>query len=605
MANKKRTKKATSHVGLTKPVKLSSQLQDTMNRAKTAHQKGRLPQAAELYQSVLSAQPKYAEAHYLLGLMHFHAKQYDLSLGFFKSAVKFQPNDVTYLSSLGDLMSRMTDFVGAVNVLDKTTKLKPGDFSAWYNLGSVQKYLLRYEDAVHSFEKAIKLKPGHAESYNNYGNALIGLCDYRQAATCYQKALELNPAFHDAQSNALFISNYDSELSAKSVADLHRIAGEKFPSTAWSGSKSVLSKKAIRVGFLSGDFKQHSVSYFLLRFLAELANHNIETVGYYNDTKADVVTQKFVTIMARWWHINHLNDDDLLAKIRSDRLDILIDLSGHTGSNRMSVFSQRAAPIQVSWLGYPHSTGLPAMDYRIVDDVTDPMPESDCLSTEKLVRLANGFLCYDGDDQMPYQVSPPCVQNGYITFGSFNNLIKVGRGVVKLWAQILLAVPDSRLIIKAKQLGQGSVKSKYLAWFEEEGVAADRLELLARIPASADHLSLYNRIDVALDSFPYNGTTTTCEALWMGVPTVTYLGDRHAGRVSASLMQHVGLASFVAKDQEGYKRLAVDAANNFEMLQNLRANLRAQLKESDVCDAPKFADNMANAFREMLNNAVS
>ncbi len=355
----------------------------------------------------------------------------------------------------------------------------------------------------------------------------------------------------------------------------------------------------MKIGYVSPDFKTHSVAYFFEPLLVSHNRSEVEVYCYYSDKVVDKTTQRLKKASDHWRSIVNLNDEEAANLIQQDNIDILVDLAGHTAKSRLSVFTYKPAPIQVTWLGYPNTTGLSGMDYRFTDNVADPVGEADKWYTEELVRLPNGFLCYQGDDQVDFESKLPSRERGYITFGSFNNLIKVTSKVVKLWSDILKEVPGSHLLLKSKQLADEATKLRFLELFEKEGVGKERLEFYAQLPKDEDHLALYSKIDIGLDPFPFNGVTTTCEALWMGVPTVTLLGDRHAGRVCASIMEYVDLSEFIAKDLASYVELAVQHANDPEHLSSVRQGLRARMKTSKLCNASSFTLDIENAYKKM------
>nr|MCS5623220.1 hypothetical protein [Candidatus Neomarinimicrobiota bacterium] len=292
---------------------------------------------------------------------------------------------------------------------------------------------------------------------------------------------------------------------------------------------------------------------------------------------------------------------DVVNLIKKDNIDILVDLSGHTEKNRLTMFTYRPAPIQVTWLGYPNTTGLSSIDYRFTDDISDPIGKADKLHSEKLVRLPKGFLCYQGNKSVPINKDPPCLKQGCVTFGSFNNLNKMTPKTIKTWVRILQAVPNSRLLLKSTQLLDPAIKSKYLEVFNQEGISKDRIDLYSWLPEANSHLRLYDHVDIGLDSFPYNGTTTTCEALWMGVPVITMLGDRHVSRVSASILTHIGLKEFIATDIDEYINKAVEYANNTDFLRLIRADLRHNMQNSDLCNAGAFTSNVEQAYQNMYS----
>jgi protein O-GlcNAc transferase len=293
-----------------------------------------------------------------------------------------------------------------------------------------------------------------------------------------------------------------------------------------------------------------------------------------------------------------MSDEALAERIRHDGIDILVDLVGHTAMNRLLVFARRPAPIQVTWLGYPNTTGLTAIDYRLVDAVTDPEGEADALASETLVRLPGGFLCYGGHGGAPAPGPAPCLATGTVTFGSFNSPPKLSAATLDAWAQVLARLPESRLLLKGKPFADAATRALYLGRLAERGVAPERVELAAWLPDQA-HLALYDRIDIALDPFPYNGTTTTCQALWMGVPVVALRGDRHASRVGASLLTQIGLTDLIADSVEAYVETAIALAGDPARLADLRHSLRPRMAASPLCDATGFARKIEQAYRTM------
>ena len=303
-----------------------------------------------------------------------------------------------------------------------------------------------------------------------------------------------------------------------------------------------------------------------------------------------------------WRSIVGVSDKNVVDLIKKDEIDILVDLAGHTANNSLTVFARKPAPVQVTWLGYPNTTGLSAIDYRFTDIVADPVGEADEYHTEELIRLPNGFLCYRGDETVSANAELPFEMRGHITFGSFNNLTKVTPQVVLTWARILHELPTSHILLKSKQLEDPSVRSRYLELFKEEGVSEDRIDLQAYLPSKNDHLALYDTIDICFDPFPYNGTTTTCEALWMGVPVITLVGDRHAGRVGASILANVGLTDFITEDLDGYIRTAVQLAKNTDYLKEVRLGLREKLQNSSLCDEIGFARDVERSYRTMWDD---
>jgi predicted O-linked N-acetylglucosamine transferase (SPINDLY family) len=334
------------------------------------------------------------------------------------------------------------------------------------------------------------------------------------------------------------------------------------------------------------------------------ANHDpqkIEVTCYSNSLIQDEVTEKLRGFVPQWRSIFSMSDADAARLIQKDEIDILVDLSGHTSGNRLPLFTLKPAPIQTSYLGYPTTTGLSAMDYRITDAWADPIGASDQMHTEKLIRLDGGFLCYQPPDDAPNVGPAPCLENEYITFGSCNNLAKLTPQVIKVWARILQAVPHTKLLLKAKALGDKAVRDRLINAFTNESIDKERLILRSWITKKSP-LSIYNEIDIALDPFPYNGTTTLCETLWMGVPTIVLEGRRHSARVGHSLNSQVGLQGWTAPDIDGYVTLATLRANDVSNLRRIRESVRDQMKNSSLCDGLAFTARLELAYAKMCKN---
>jgi len=361
----------------------------------------------------------------------------------------------------------------------------------------------------------------------------------------------------------------------------------------------LVGQRRLRVGFVSPDFRQHSVAFFFEALVDGYDPERFEFSCYSNVLNEDAVTERLKAKTDHWRSIVGLSDDAAATLIRDDQVDILVDLAGHTGGNRLALFGLRPAPVQVTWLGYPNTTGLGAMDFRLTDAIADP-EKADAIHTESLVRLENGFLCYRPDESAPDVSLPPITQNGYVTFGSFNNITKVTPDVVLGWANVMHGFADSRLYLKSKLLEETTVREKILAQFAESNINPERIEIAGRVPGYFDHLACYSNVDIALDTYPYNGTTTTCEALWMGVPVVVPGGKTHRSRVSQSILSRVGLSQAVAESPDDMTRVVTELTQSVSDLASLRAGLREAMRDSALCQPARFAQSVQNAFLAML-----
>jgi len=357
--------------------------------------------------------------------------------------------------------------------------------------------------------------------------------------------------------------------------------------------------RRIKIGYVSPDFRRHSVASFIESTLKTHHHEEFEVFCYSDVLSPDTITKRLQNHADQWRNITGVTDENVAELIRKDRIDILIDLAGHTGGNRILLFARKPAPVQVSWIGYPATTGLAAMDYKIVDAFTDPLGMTEEFYTEKLIRMPGSFLCYQPEKVSPGVGPLPALSSGHITFGSFNYFPKVSSEAAALWSAILNALPNSRLILKSRTFSDDAASEDALAIFTRHGLSADRIELLSSVPAFTEHLDMYNLIDIALDTFPYNGTTTTCEALWMGVPVITLAGKTHASRVGTSLLSNIGLPDFIAESPEEYLQIAITIANDIPRLQSVRMNIRSSMLRSAVMDAKRFTGNLEQCYRSI------
>ena len=359
--------------------------------------------------------------------------------------------------------------------------------------------------------------------------------------------------------------------------------------------------RRLRVGYISRDFTTHSVAYFLEPLLANHDRAAFEIFCYSDVERPDATTARLRTYTDHWCSIVGQSDDAVTGKIRGDAIDILVDLAGHSKGNRLLVFARRAAPVQVTWLGYPNTTGLRSMDYRVTDEISDPTGVAEKLATETLIRLPGGFICYRPASETPELLDPPSRVNGAITFGNFNSIAKLTPEIISLWSQLLNRIPGSKLLLKSNGLGDEVLRARILGNFETGGIDPTRIELLGWTTSTYFHLALYNKIDIALDTSPYNGTTTTCEALWMGVPVVTLVGDRHAARVGASILTQIDMTDCIALNEAAYVDIAFSLANDPEKLNLIRRSCREKLRSSPLMDEAGFARQMEAAFHTMVD----
>ena len=410
----------------------------------------------------------------------------------------------------------------------------------------------------------------------------------------------LAPERADVFSNLLFIGNYDAGLAPAALAELHHGYGRKYETAAVMPHENDRSHgRRLRIGYVSPDFRQHSVANFLEALLQGHHTEAIEVTCYAAVKSPDAVTARLQEQAARWRNVMGLTDEAVAGMIRSDGIDILVDLAGHTAGNRLGVFARNPAPVQATYLGYPNTTGLSRIDYRVTDAEADPAGADDALYSERLYRLPRCFLAYRPAAEAPAVTARPGATGKPITFGSFNMLAKMSSQTIAAWAAVLRAQPEARLVIKSAPLIDRATGARTHARFAEHGIAATRVQLVPFMQDRGRHLEAYGRIDIALDTFPYNGTTTTCEALWMGVPVVTFAGDRHAAHVGKSLLHAIGLDELVAPSAEGYVALAGELAADPPRVAALSRGLRERVANSPLCDTRGLAQTLEAAYRDM------
>lgn len=560
-------------------------------------------EAERAYRNAIDLKPDYAEAHNNLGIVLKRVGKLDEAIAFFKRAAALAPNDATIHDHLGNAFMDKHNFKSAAQCFRKAVACNPDNVEAHNNLGNALRNLNQIGAAIAAIEKTIELKPDYVSAQNNLGNLMIDQGRIKDAVSQYRHCLILDPKLSQVHSSMIFHMNCDPAFSESDIWAESRRWDMQFghPSETYGSffSNDRLPDRRLKIGYVSPDFWNHSVSVFFEPVLAAHDRDAYEVFCYSDVSRPDEITKRLVTLSDNWLSILRMEDDDVAEQIRRDGIDILVDLTGHSTSNRLKVFALKPAPIQVTWLGYPNSTGLAAMDYRLTDDVVDPKVKGDKFSYEELFRLPRGYHCYGPPKVSPEVVPPPFQKNGFVTFGSFNNLTKVTPQVVDTWSRLLANVPGSRLLIKSRRLADPLVRSRYIDLFKCQHLSPERIELVPWVPSQHGNLAAYGRVDVALDTFPYNGTTTTCEALWMGVPVVTLFSDRPASRVGASLMSVLSLDEFVVKTPEDYVAKAATLASEPQRLNHMRSNLRQRLLDSPLCDQDGFARDIEMAFRTM------
>ncbi|MGE0734362.1 MAG: tetratricopeptide repeat protein [Alphaproteobacteria bacterium] len=563
-------------------------------------------QAIEHYRKALSLAPHFVEARVNLGQALLQAHRLDEAIEELNAAIKARPDHVKARAALAAGLADADRKHEAVDTYRALLEHTPDYLPALINLANLLKDGGRPDEAIALYRRALEKQPNFPPTYNNLGVALKDQGRVEEALPLFRRAYELDAKFVEAAGNYVMALNYSIDLPPRKIAEEHvrwfeRFAKPLVPKVLVHGNDRD-SERRIRVGFVSPDFHAHSVAYFIEPLFAAHDRERTEMIAFAAQGRDDEITERLRRGADRWFDINRLSDDDAAALIRRERIDILVDLAGHTARNRLRLFARKPAPVQMTWLGYPATTGMKVIDYRITDAWADPPGLTESLHSEKLLRLQDGFLCYQAPPKAPAVAAAPAARNGYVTFGSFNNLAKTSPTLIALWARILEAVPRSKLVMKAPPLADQGPRDYFAGLFKRHGVDLARIDMRGRTPTTEEHLAVYGDIDVALDSFPYNGTTTTCEALYMGVPVVALAGAAHVSRVSYALLAALKhdelLERLIGASTDEYVAKAVALAGNDAYRAQLRSSLRRLMQDSPLMDADWFARRFEAGVRE-------
>jgi predicted O-linked N-acetylglucosamine transferase (SPINDLY family) len=560
---------------------------------------GDLDKAQAVYRKILDFSPSRASALYFLGVIAKDDGREDEAIDLLQKAAEARPNDAEIRFALGGVYFDQDRYLAAAEAFAAGLELQPhfSDMRANLSVSLIEAW--RIEDGVAELERLRAEGYDSPQLQNCFGRVYRDCGRIDEAAAEFRKALLADPDHYNPWDNLLLTLNYSQRVAPPELYAEHRRYGTKFAKPYDAPIAQPLGGRRLRVGYVSPDFRHHVVSCFFESILANHDRERFEVFCYYNHRIEDQVTDRLRSAAEHWLDCVHYSDDQLAKRIREDGVDILIDLAGHTADNRLAVFAMKAAPLQASYLGYPNTTGLAAIDYRFTDARADPPGESDRFSTEQLVRLPNSYFCYRPPDDCPEVGGLPALANGYITFGCFNNFPKISEQFLEAAARILLRVGGARLVLKAKPLTLAEVAARVRDKFAACGVDPARLDLRGWTPKSVNHLTVYGEVDIALDSFPYNGATTTCEALWMGVPVVSVIGNRHSARVGSSLLHAVGLDDLLAETVEGYVEAAVRLASDPDRLAALRAGMRQRMSASPLMDGPGFTRRLESSYLEL------
>lgn len=571
----------------------------TMQIAMQHYRAGRWAQAEAAFRQLLQSTPQHTEALHHLGNVYQAQGKLDAAIACYQRVLALNPGHALTHFNLGVALQAARRLDQAAQAYANALSCNPRYAEASYNLGYVLQMQGDFWRAAQHYQQAIEANSKLAQAHNNLGRVWQTLGQLPEAIQCFQKALALRPDYAWAYDNLLMCMNYASGYDPQALFEAHRGFGRQFAIAADNiapHANTADPERRLKIGYLSPDFREHAIAYFIQAVIAAHDRSQIEVFCYSSGHRHDAVTAQIQTQTDHWRDLAHLSDAAADACIRADGIDILVDLAGHTAGNRLPLFARKPAPIQMTWLGFPQTTGLDSIDYRISDAFVDPPGMTDALHSEKILRLPAYQACFQPDPRSPAVSALPALTQGYVTFASLNTFSKVNAEVIALWSQLLLQRPDARLLLvlpSAHPQWREALRPR----FGQHGIAMERLTLVGPQPFEA-FMQMYAQIDIALDPFPSNGVTTTLHSLWMGVPVVTLAGQSPMSRGGVSIMHHVGLNECIAQDPQEYLRIAQGLADNLPHLANMRAGLRERMAGSALTDTTGFTHHLESAYRK-------
>lgn len=567
---------------------------------------GHIDKALIIYQKILDIAPKHIDTLYNCGVLANATGQTELAIELLRKAARYEPSAKHYCVLAMALQSNHFD--EAMEYLHKAIALNPGDAHAYNQIGTLHWSKHRYEEAISYYQKSITLNAKYDAAIANLGLCFVRQGKYQEAAKCFRQAIAINPLWNSHYDNLLFslcfdrkdfLKNYLKEAQHLDIM----LNARATPYQQWN--TSLKPNQPLRVGLVSGDFKNHPVGYFLESLLAHLNPSKIDIVAYSTQHYEDELTARIKPFFSQWFNITALNDKQAAQKIHTDGIHILIDLAGHTANNRLPMFAWKPAPIQVSWLGYFASTGLNCMDYFLADPISVPQNHWSHF-TETVCYLPHVRLCFTPPmadiAQKPSLL--PAQKNGFVTFGCFQNASKINDEMIKLWAEILEKCPNSQLLLKNHSLKERASKQGIMNKLAALNIPMSRVTLEAGSSREL-YFAAYGNVDLMLDTFPFPGGTTTCEALWMGVPTLTLSGNTLLERQGMSMLSCVGLNDWIANDEADYIQKAIRHASDIHQLQHLRTTLRDTMTVSPLVDAARFARDFEQTLSTMWDKKIN
>jgi predicted O-linked N-acetylglucosamine transferase (SPINDLY family) len=562
---------------------------------------GQLAAAVQCYRQATRLQPDYADAYNNLGNAHKGLGQTAEAIACFRRALELRPDSAEAHGNLGHVLKDQGQLVEAVACYQRAVQLNPGSAVAHASLGYALQEQRQLTEAIGYFQQALQLKPDLVETIYHLAVALGDQGRVEESLACYRRALELQP--NDARTRSAFLLalHFRSTVTLRELAEAHgefaRRHTESLQSPWRPQGNSRHPGRKLRLGILSPLLWMNPAARLLIRPLEGLREQDCRIFCYACRTIRDQFTDRIAAAAHVWRDVSAIDDEALVEQIRADGIDILFDVAGHLACNRLLALARKPAPIQITWLAYEGTTGVAAIDYILADQRVIPAA-AEPYYCERVLRLPDGYVCYDPCSEAPPVGTLPARQSGCVTFGSFSNPMKITPAVVRVWANILRHVPKARLLLKYGAFAGPAVQRHYAELFHAEGIASHRIEFAGRSPLGAA-LAEYNRVDIALDPFPFSGSLTTCDALWMGVPVITCPGETFASRHSLSHLSNVGLTETVAADLDEYVAIAATLADDLARLAALRVGLRERMAASPLCDGKLFAANLMVVMRDI------
>ena len=563
---------------------------------------GQSAKAESAFRRAIEIEPQYFDAYNNLGTGLYLQTRFDEAAAIFREAIAVAPKEISARNNLANVLAMQGKIEEAEHICREAIAIDNCHAISQVTLGGVLEAQGKFFEAEIAFRTALDLNPNMPAAWNNLGNLFRAHGRPVDAINAFRRAMALEPGNAMAHSNLLFSLALDPEVSPLSILAEARSWNKQHAQPRqkkdFRHANEPSKSRRLRVGYVSPDFHDHAVGRFLTPLYTEHDRRQVEIFSYADVARVDGQTSWYEQNSDQWCRTFGMADDQLAEQIRDDGIDVLIDVAGHTAGNRLLAFAERPAPVQVSWLGYGGSTGMDAIDWRITDRHVDPA-KHDAHYSEKLLHLPESLFCYAADDQPPVSNKAPVERNGFVTFGSLNNFSKINDRLLRCWANILTAVPDARMVIKGRGLADPWLRQRVLKIFADKNIAEERLDLFDHLANKQDHLSLFGKIDVMLDSFPYSGATTVCEALWMGVPTITIAGDRYVSRMATSILNTIGHDDLVAKDEQQYTDLASTLAKSPERIASYRRSLRQRAAASPLADQKRFVTAMEDDIRHV------